>query len=74
MFLSNRSQRVLADITSCPRIFGGSTRDLVSLPFRVYMNSPGGSSASPFYSGPPYRMPPSSRDLLLDFVPENPMS
>lgn len=73
MFLSNRSQRELLDNSSCPKIFGGSTRDLVSLPFKVYMNSPGGNSASPFYSGPPYRMTPSSRDLLLDIVPENPM-
>ncbi|XP_061053385.1 uncharacterized protein LOC133095646 [Eubalaena glacialis] len=37
-----RSQRVLVDISPCPKIFGGSPRDLVSVPFKVYMNSPGG--------------------------------
>ena len=42
MFLSNRSQRVLVDNSPCPKIFGGSPRDLVSGPFKVYMNSPGG--------------------------------
>ncbi|XP_007461337.1 PREDICTED: uncharacterized protein LOC103071952 [Lipotes vexillifer] len=37
-----RSQRALVDVSPCPKIFGGSPRDLVSVPFKVYMNSPGG--------------------------------
>lgn len=53
MFLSNRSQRVLVDISSGPKIFVGSSRDLVSLPFKVYMNSPGGIMHHHFILGHP---------------------
>lgn len=53
MFLSNRSHRVLVDISSCPKIFIGSPRDLVSLPFKVYMNSPGGIMRHHFILGHP---------------------
>lgn len=60
MFLSNRSQRVLVDISSCPKIFVGSPRDLVSLPFKVYMNSPGGIMRHHFILGHPKGWHPAS--------------
>ncbi|XP_004406103.1 PREDICTED: proline-rich protein HaeIII subfamily 1-like [Odobenus rosmarus divergens] len=48
-----RSQRVLVDISSCPKIFVGSPRDLVSLPFKVDMSSPGGIMHHHFILGHP---------------------
>lgn len=53
MFLSNRSQRVLVDISPCPEIFVGSPRALVALLFKVYMNSPGGIMRHHFILGHP---------------------
>ena len=60
MFLSNRAQRVLVDISSCPKIFVGSPRDLVSLLFKVYMNLPGGVMRHHFILGYPKGWHPAS--------------
>ncbi|XP_045408564.1 uncharacterized protein LOC123638779, partial [Lemur catta] len=46
-------QKVSVDISSCPKIFVGSPRDLVSLPFKVFLNSPGGLMCHHFILGHP---------------------